>query len=154
MAAAGTEAGQGPAVMSGRDWAALLFLSVLWGASFFFYKILDTALPAMTVSLGRVGIGALALNVVLRARGLRLTRNLPWGRLTAVGVLSSALPFVLFAAAEKQITSSLAALFNAMTPIFGVLIAPLFARPVAWRILDAAVGVVMWTIAATLILAG
>ena len=34
------------------------------------------------------------------------------------------------------------------------LIAPLFARPVAWRILDAAVGVVMWTIAATLILAG
>ncbi len=34
------------------------------------------------------------------------------------------------------------------------LLAPLFARPLAWRILDAGVGVVMWTIAATLVLAG
>lgn len=34
------------------------------------------------------------------------------------------------------------------------LLAPLFARPVAWRILDAAVALVMWTIAATLILGG
>ena len=34
------------------------------------------------------------------------------------------------------------------------LLAPLFARPQAWRILDAGVGIVMWTIAATLVLAG
>ncbi|WP_299361162.1 LysE/ArgO family amino acid transporter [uncultured Paracoccus sp.] len=34
------------------------------------------------------------------------------------------------------------------------LLAPLFARPVAWRLLDAAVALVMWAIAATLILTG
>lgn len=34
------------------------------------------------------------------------------------------------------------------------LLAPLFARPIAWRILDAGVALVMWTIAATLILGG
>ncbi|NVN30947.1 EamA family transporter, partial [Endobacter medicaginis] len=129
--------------MSGRDWAALLFLSLLWGASFFFYKILDAALPPMTISLGRVGIGALALNVVLRARGLRLSRALPWGRLTIVGLLSSALPFILFAAAEQHISSSLAALLNAMTPINAVLIAPLFRDGggwTRWRLLGAASG--------------
>lgn len=34
------------------------------------------------------------------------------------------------------------------------LLAPLFARPVAWRLLDAAVALVMWSIAATLIVTG
>lgn len=34
------------------------------------------------------------------------------------------------------------------------LLAPLFARPVAWRVLDGAVALVMWTIAATLIFKG
>ena len=34
------------------------------------------------------------------------------------------------------------------------LLAPLFVRPLAWRILDAGVALVMWTIAATLILGG
>lgn len=139
------QTGNAPAIMSHGDWAALLFLSVLWGASFFFYKILDTALPAMTISLGRVGIGAAALNIVLRARGLRLTRALPWGRLAVVGVLSSALPFILFAAAEKHISSSLAALLNAMTPINAVLIAPLFRDGGGWgrwRLFGAASGLV------------
>lgn len=142
MAAAGAVR-EAPTHMSGRDWAALLFLSLLWGASFFFYKILDAALPPMTISLGRVGIGALALNVVLRARGLRLSRALPWGRLTIVGLLSSALPFILFAAAEQHISSSLAALLNAMTPINAVLIAPLFRDGggwTRWRLLGAASG--------------
>ena len=34
------------------------------------------------------------------------------------------------------------------------LLAPVFARPVAWRVLDAAIGVLMWTLAAGLALAG
>ena len=34
------------------------------------------------------------------------------------------------------------------------LLAPVFARPAAWRVLDAAVALVMWAIAATLILGG
>lgn len=34
------------------------------------------------------------------------------------------------------------------------LLAPLFARPVAWRVLDAGVALVMWAIAASLILGG
>jgi L-lysine exporter family protein LysE/ArgO len=33
------------------------------------------------------------------------------------------------------------------------LLAPLFARPIAWRVLDASIGLVMWTIAAGLLVA-
>ncbi len=65
---------------------------------------------------------------------------------------------------------SVATEFGAARPVFGLgavtasfafffglgygarLLAPVFARPMAWRVLDAVVGVVMWTIAARLAL--
>ena len=45
-----------PLRMGGREWALLLALSVLWGGSFFFYKVLAVELPPFTVVLGRVGL--------------------------------------------------------------------------------------------------
>ena len=57
--------------MSARNWALLLFLSLLWGGSFFFYKILMAVLPPVTVVAGRVAIAALALNLWLAVRRWR-----------------------------------------------------------------------------------
>ena len=54
--------------MGGREWVLLLALSVLWGGSFFFFKVLVAEFPPFTVVLGRVGLAALALNAVLLAR--------------------------------------------------------------------------------------
>ena len=53
--------------MTARSWALLLFLSLLWGGSFFFYKVLVAVLPPVTVVAGRVAIAALALNLWLWA---------------------------------------------------------------------------------------
>jgi len=44
-----------PLRMGRTEWLLLLALSGLWGASFFFYKVLDYALPVFTVVLGRWG---------------------------------------------------------------------------------------------------
>jgi drug/metabolite transporter (DMT)-like permease len=41
--------------MGANDWALLVLLSVLWGGSFFFFKVIVEALPPFTVVLGRVG---------------------------------------------------------------------------------------------------
>ena len=62
--------------MSGIAWVLLLTLSVLWGATFFFWKVLVEYLPPFTAVFGRVGIAALVLIVVLALRGetLPLTR--------------------------------------------------------------------------------
>lgn len=46
------------AAMGGREWIMLLALAVLWGGSFFFFKVLVAALPPFTVVLGRVGASA------------------------------------------------------------------------------------------------
>jgi len=51
--------------MGARGWMLLLMLSVLWGGSFFFFRILAAELPPLTVVLGRVGFAALLLNGVL-----------------------------------------------------------------------------------------
>ena len=53
--------------MNARNWGLLLLLSLLWGSSFFFYKVLVAALPPITIVLGRVGIAAIAMNLWLLA---------------------------------------------------------------------------------------
>jgi drug/metabolite transporter (DMT)-like permease len=110
--------------MSLRNWGLLLLLALLWGSSFFFYKILVAALPPVTVVLGRVGIAAIALNLWLAARRthLPLSRAL-WLRFFLLGLLNNVIPFILIAWGETRITSGMASILNATTPIFMVMVA-------------------------------
>ena len=109
--------------MGGAEWGMLGLLSLVWGGSFFFYKVLVQALPPFTVVLGRMTIAALALNLWLLARRERLPLDPKlWAGLIVAGVLNNALPFSCFAFSELRITSGLAAILNATTPLFGVLV--------------------------------
>ncbi|HYI64389.1 MAG TPA: DMT family transporter [Allosphingosinicella sp.] len=113
--------------MSGRDWAILLFLSVLWGGSFFFIEVaLDTVAP-FTLVLIRVAIAAAFLWLWLLIRRERM--NLPPGAAFAflvLALLNNVIPFVLFAWAQEEINGGLASILNATTPIWGVLVAHIF----------------------------
>jgi drug/metabolite transporter (DMT)-like permease len=110
--------------MSAKNWGLLFLLALLWGSSFFFYKILVAVLPPITVVLGRVGIAAIALNLWLLARGefLPLGDGL-WKRFLLLGLLNTVIPFVLIAWGETRITSGMASILNATTPIFMVVVA-------------------------------
>ena len=109
--------------VSAADWGVLCLLSVTWGGSFFFYRVLAHSLPPFTVVLGRTAIAALALNLWLLVRGDRLP-GAPrlWLQLAVIGLLNNALPFCCFAFAEAHITSGLASILNAATPVFSVLV--------------------------------
>ena len=110
--------------MGGRDWALLAMLSVLWGGSFFFYKILVAALPPVTVAFSRVALAAIALHVFVLIRGERMPADPRlWLRFLGLGILNNAVPFSLFAFGETRISSGLAAILNAATPIFTVVVA-------------------------------
>ncbi len=113
--------------MGAPEWIALLALSVLWGGSFFFFKVLVAELPPFTVVLGRVGIASLALNLLLLARRdpLRLDARL-WGQFLVLGLINNVIPFSLIAFGETRITSGSAAILNATTPIFTILVAHFF----------------------------
>lgn len=102
-----------------RAWLMLGFLSVLWGGSFLFYKILVPVIPPFTLVLGRVGFSALCLHAVLAFRGtpLRLNRSaMLW--MFVLGTLNCGLPFSLYAWSERVVSSGVAATLNATTPIF------------------------------------
>lgn len=111
--------------MSKADWLRLIFLSLLWGGSFFFVGIaLAGGLPPLVVVLARVGFGALVLGGVLVLRRMPFPRGGGvWRALLVMGLLNNVVPFSLFAFAQGEIGAGLAAILNAMTPLFTVLVA-------------------------------
>lgn len=112
--------------MSKADWLRLIFLSLLWGGSFFFVGIaLAGGLPPLVLVWCRVGFGALVLAVVLWASGTTFPPRSLWPALLVMGVLNNVIPFTLFAFAQGEIGAGLAAILNAMTPLFTVLVAHL-----------------------------
>lgn len=99
-------------------------LALVWGLSFLFVKISGEAYAPLQVSLGRVAFGAAALLAVLVARRQPLPRpGALWGHLAVAGLLLNAVPFTLFAYSEERISSALAGICNATTPLFTLLVA-------------------------------
>jgi drug/metabolite transporter (DMT)-like permease len=103
-----------------RGWRAeFVGLAAIWGSSFLCIKVLGESWAAVDVALGRVALGALTLLVVLVARREQLPRGREvWGRVALVGLLMNAAPFWLFAVAEEHVSSILAGLWNATTPLW------------------------------------
>jgi len=105
-----------------RDALQLALLSAIWGASFLLIRIAVGSFPPSWVALLRLGFGAGFLWTVLIAKG----RKLPPVRLIAVLLLvaffNNAIPFVLFPFGERSVPSSIAAVLNATTPIWALLL--------------------------------
>jgi drug/metabolite transporter (DMT)-like permease len=115
--------------MGPREWALLIILSILWGGSFFFAEVALEALPPLSVVFARVAIGALALLVLVHAAGLRLPRELRlWRAFFVMGALNNLIPFSLIVWGQTAITGGLAAILNATTPLFTVVLAHLLTR--------------------------
>ncbi len=105
----------------------LLLLALLWGPSFFFIKIAVSEISPLTLVLGRVGIAAGLLYLLLRLRGQRLPKFGPiWKHFAVIGFFSNALPFTLFNWSELYISSALASILNGTTPLFTLVLAHFF----------------------------
>jgi drug/metabolite transporter (DMT)-like permease len=104
-----------------REWTLLLALSVAWGASFFFGKLALAELPPLTIAFARFGLATLALLLVIRVAGLRVRGR--WPAFLVMGLLNNVIPFCLLIWAQTRITSGTAAILNAATPLFTVLVA-------------------------------
>jgi drug/metabolite transporter (DMT)-like permease len=110
--------------MNPFEWGLLLILSVLWGGSFFFTEVAVTTIPPFTLVVLRVGIAALVLAMVIRAMGQQIPMTKPvWRAFIGMGVLNNVIPFCLIVWGQTHIASSLAAILNATTPMFTVLVA-------------------------------
>ena len=128
-----------------RDWLlAFVVLSAIWGASFLFIKVGDRAFAPLQVAFGRCALGAIALLAVLAVRRERLPRGrATWMHLFLIAILFNSVPFALFAWGETEVSSVVAGIANATTPLY-VLIVSLAVlpheRPTRDRVLGLAVG--------------
>lgn len=105
------------------EWLLLGILSVLWGGSFFFNKLALAEWPPFAVLLVRVGLAAFALLAIVRLAGLSMAVGRRfWLAFFGMGILNNVIPFSLFLWGQTQIASGLAAILNAMTPIFSVIV--------------------------------
>ena len=112
--------------MSVKDRILLIGLSFLWGGSFFFVEVALEGLPPLTVVWGRVALGAVFLALAIVATGGRFpTGRAVWLALIGMGFLNNVVPFTLFAVAQGQITGAMAAILNATTPLWGLVLAHL-----------------------------
>ncbi|MBH5333740.1 DMT family transporter [Streptomyces pactum] len=99
-------------------------LALIWGFSFLFIKVGTEAFAPLYVTLGRMVFGTAVLAGVLLARRERLPRERRvWGHLAVAGFFLNALPFSLFAYAELTISSTLAGICNATSPLWGMVLA-------------------------------
>ena len=102
-----------------QSWLGLyIALGIVWGCSFIFIKLGLEFLTPFGVAFGRCALGALALLVYLKIKGLSLVHDRKMiGHLWVVALLLNVIPGILFAWAETEVTSILAGIINAVTPL-------------------------------------
>jgi drug/metabolite transporter (DMT)-like permease len=99
-----------------------LFLGLVWGSSFLFISLgLETLTPT-GIAFWRTAIGAVTLLAVVLVMRIKMVRGwLTWFKIWIAGLFMSAIPAVLFGFAEQHVSSALASIINASTPIFTVI---------------------------------
>ncbi len=111
-------------VMTPMQWTLLGLLSLLWGGSFVGAEVALRELAPFSVVFARVALAALALLLVVRWRGLSMPRGIAgWAPFLVMGLLNNVVPFSLIVWGQTRIGAGLAAVLNATTPLFAVLLA-------------------------------
>jgi drug/metabolite transporter (DMT)-like permease len=128
-----------------QDWPLLVLLSVLWGGSFFFAGVAVKELPPLTIVFARVALAAALLMPALWAYRAKLPSNInSWTPFFVMGLLNNVIPFSLIVVGQTQITSGLASVLNATTPLFTEMVMATFKAEelIARRVVGVLLGLV------------
>jgi len=102
----------------------LFILGAIWGTSYLFIKVAVAEISPFTLVAGRLALASVAMWGVARMRGNRFPRDRRlWLTYAMTGFFNGALPFSLISWGEQYISSGLAALLQAFTPIATVILA-------------------------------
>ncbi|MDE9450828.1 DMT family transporter [Aliiroseovarius sp. Z3] len=110
------------------DWGGVIALGLIWGATFMVVSIALEGYGPVTVATARTTLGAIALFAVMMATG----RSMPgwnrtlWGYIVWIGLLSTALPFVLLSWGQQYVPSAFAGLSMAAIPLMVLPLAHFF----------------------------
>src|SRR5262249_38726236 len=107
-------------------WSAFVFLCVVWGTPYFFIKIAVQEVSPAWIAFGRIALGAIVLLPIAAKRGVLAAVWKHKMAAAAFAITELAIPFVAIGFAEKRLSSSLAGILIAATPMVIIVIAPLF----------------------------
>ena len=130
--------------MSPRAWLpSYVLLALIWGFSFYFIKVgLDSFTP-IGVAAGRIAFGFATLALLAAILRTPLPPRWSWKYLVVTSLLWVSVPWMLFGYGETQVSSALAGIINAATPLMtllAILIAFPEERPTSWRIVGLGIG--------------
>jgi drug/metabolite transporter (DMT)-like permease len=113
--------------LSKRSWqlATLLFLSLVWGSSFILIKKSLISFTPVELATMRMFIAFMVLSpvVVMNFRKFPINR---WYWIALAGFFGNALPSLLFAIAQTNLSSSIAGFTNSSTPLFTLIVGAWF----------------------------
>ena len=110
--------------MSRKSLLRLGALAVLWGSGFLFVKVALGGLSPFQVVFGRLLAGSLAmLGLTVASKQALPRKRRTWVHLGIMAVITNIAPYFLFAWAELRVSSGVAGVLNATTPLFTLLIA-------------------------------
>jgi drug/metabolite transporter (DMT)-like permease len=106
-----------------------VLLGLLWGGSFLFMKVALEGVSFGQVAWTRLVLGALALAAIVLVTRTRLPRSpIVYLHFVVIGLSGCVLPYLLFSWAEQYVSSGLASIYNAVTPITTALLVTLAFR--------------------------
>ncbi|WLH77947.1 MULTISPECIES: DMT family transporter [unclassified Pseudomonas] len=108
------------------DTVYLLGLAAIWGASFLFMRIIAPELGAVPTAFFRVSIAAAGLLAMLAVMRVKWDFQGKFKTVLLLGVINSGIPATMYSVAAQVLPAGYSAIFNATTPLMGVLIGGLF----------------------------
>ena len=108
--------------MTTASLARLLTLSGIWGGSFLLIRIGAPALGPVALMEARVLLAAVFLAAIAAVLRRPLAAGNHWRHYLAIGLLNSALPFLLFGYAALTLPAAMLSILNATSPLWGALI--------------------------------
>ena len=113
--------------LSGRAWAEMMLLAMIWGGSFLSIRVALDEITPLTSVAHRTTWAMLVLWVVIAVMRIPLPRDPKiWFSFLVMGLLNNVIPFTLMAWGQLHIESGLTSILNAFTAVVGVVIASLF----------------------------
>ena len=102
------------------DMIRLVILAAIWGGSFLLMRILAPVLGPVATADSRLLIAGVVLVAIFAVRGVGLDWKRYGRQYLIIGVVNSAVPFVLFSYAALHIPASYSAILNSTAPMFGM----------------------------------
>ncbi|KRP75217.1 multidrug DMT transporter permease [Pseudomonas paralactis] len=108
------------------DTLYLLGLAAIWGASFLFMRIIAPEIGTVPTAFFRVSIAAAGLLVILAMMRVSWDFQGKFKTVLLLGVINSGVPATMYSVAAQVLPAGYSAIFNATTPLMGVLIGGVF----------------------------